>query len=164
MPVTVSTAPLNVDLSALGGKAQRPLEDWLTTFPLVPVVLDPYTAESASLLSTARRVLVSYQGAGCRTCWILTCDDEGAKRFLGPWSSDILTFTDPNRELIKGLGLTMLPAFLFVLQDGSIAATAQGWNPQEWRDVAEAVSEVTKWARPVIGDERDPNPFEGTPA
>ncbi len=163
--VTVEYVPLDVELTALGPRAKsRPLADWLTTFPLVPVVLDPYTHESAQILGTAKRILENYRGAGCRTCWVLACDSDGAEKFLGPWAQDTLTFVDPQRQFISAVGLEQLPAFLMIRQDSSVAHAAQGWNPAQWREVAEAVSKVTGWIRPVIGDHRDPSPYTGTPA
>ena len=161
----MTAVPLDVELAALGARARpRPLEDWLTTFPLALVVLDPYTEQSARILRTARRILVTYRGAGCRTCWLLACDADGARRFLGPWAEELLTFADPERRAIAALGLDFLPAFVFVRQDATIAAKAQGWNPGAWRAVAEAISAVTEWNRPVIGDEGDPAPYPGTAA
>ena len=159
----VTTVPLDVELAPLGSKA-RPFDDWLTMFPLAPVVLDPYTHESAWILHTARRILVTYAGAGCRACWVVTCGPDNARRFLGPYAEELLTFADPDRHAVAALGLQSLPAFMLVRQDGSVAASAEGWNPVEWRAVAEAVSDMTEWQRPVIGDGDDPAPFPGTPA
>jgi len=47
---------MDLMLSPLGAEA-RPLEDWLTTFHLATVALDPYTNESSWILPTATRVL-----------------------------------------------------------------------------------------------------------
>lgn len=160
---TVTTVSLDVELAALGAKS-RPLEDWLTTFPLAPVVLDPYTNESAWILHTARRILVTYSGAGCRTCWVVTCGADDARRFLGPYAEELLTFADPDRTVVTALGLQRLPAFMLVNQDGSVAASAEGWDPSQWRSVAQALSDATEWQRPVIGGGNDPAPFPGTPA
>ena len=159
------TVDINVQLTALGSEDKsRPVGDWLTTFPLVPVVLDPYTAESARILRTAHRIMANYQGADCRPCWLLTCDADGARRFLGPWAEDMLTFVDPARSAVAAFRLSYLPAFMLMRQDGSIIAEAQGWDPLQWRTVAKAVSALTKWNRPVIGDADDPPPYPGTPA
>ena len=159
----VTTVSLDLELDPLGAEA-RPLGDWLTTFPLLPVLLDPYTNESAWILHTARRILVTYAEAGCRTCWVVTCGADDARRFLGPYAQEILTFADPDRRVAGALGLDTLPAIAFVLQNGSVTAAAQGWNPSEWRGVAETVSEFTFWQRPLIGDGQDPAAFGGTPA
>ncbi len=159
----VTTLSLDLPLDPLGAEP-RPLQDWLTTFPLLPVLLDPYTSESASILHTARRILINYADAGCRTCWVITCGSNDARRFLGPYAQETLTFTDPDRKVAAALGIDTLPALAFVLQDGSVAACAQGWNPAQWRSAAETVSEFTHWRRPVIGDEQDPSAFAGTPA
>ena len=158
----VTTASLDVELDPLGGEP-RPLREWLTTFPLAPVLLDPYTAESARILHTARRILVTYSEAGCRGCWVVACGPDDARRFLGPYVEELLTFADPDRRVAAALGVDRLPAFAFVHQDGSVAASAQGWNPAEWRAVAEAISDLTEWKRPVIGDGQDPVAFPGTP-
>ena len=159
----MTAASLDLALDPLDAEP-RPLSDWLTTFPLLGVLLDPYTDESARILHTARRILVTYAEAGCRTCWVMACGADDARRFLGPYAREILTFTDPDRRVPAALGLDTLPAFALVLQDGSVTAAAQGWNPAEWRSVADTVSEFTHWRRPVIGDGQDPAAFAGTPA
>ena len=161
--VSVTTVSLDVELTPLGADP-RPLKEWLTTFPLAPVILDPYTNESAWILHTARRILVTYSEADCRTCWVVTCGADQARRFLGPYADELLTFVDPDRRITAALGIDTLPAFMFVHQDGSVAAAAQGWYPPEWRTVAEAISDLTEWRRPVIGDGQDPATFGGTPA
>ena len=161
---TATSVNLDVELVALGAENEpRPLDEWLTTFPLTAVVLDPYTAESARILRTAHRVLMNYRGADCRTCWVLACDSDGARRFLGPWAEELLTFIDPDRRLVRALGLECLPAFMLVRQDGSVTASAQGWDPQQWRAVAETVSATTVWNRPLIGGDGDPAAYPGTP-
>lgn len=158
----VVDASLDFELQPLDGES-RPLSEWLTTFPLVPVVLDPYTHESAWILETSKRVLETFKGAGCRPCWILTCAAEDARRFLGPYADEMLAFADPTRAAAKGLGVETAPAFLLVRQDGTVTARAEGWDPDAWREVAEAVVEITQWSRPVIPGPGDPVPYSGTP-
>jgi hypothetical protein len=65
---------------------------------------------------------------------------------------------------VRSLGLSTLPAFVFIRLDGSIGAAAEGWNPDEWRAVAEAIAATTSWHRPLIPMPSDPGPFHGTPA
>lgn len=155
--------PLDLELRPLTGEA-RPLEDWLTTFPLAAVVLDPYTYESSWILDTARRVLTSYSGAGVRVCWICTADVEGTRTFLGPLAEELLAFADPDRGFARGLGLGTLPAFVFLRQNGEVAAAAEGWDPEGWREVADALSDITRWPRPEIPAPGDPIAYEGTSA
>ena len=159
----MATVSASLDLAALDAQP-RPLDDWLTTFPLAPVILDPYTAESAWILDTARRILLNYRGAGCRICWVVACGAEDARRFLGPYADEMLTFADPDRRAAAAFGIDKLPAFCLIRQDGSVAAQAQGWDPDEWRTVAESISDLTRWSRPVIPDQGDPAPYAGTPA
>ena len=155
-------AALDLELQPLDGEA-RPLSEWLTTFRLVPVVLDPYTHESAWILDTSKRVLEVFREADCRTCWILTCSPDDARRFLGPYADEMLAFADPDGAAVRGLGVETASAFLLVRQDGEVTARAEGWDPEAWREVAEAVVELTQWSRPVIPAPGDPAPFAGTP-
>ena len=125
----MTTALLDVELAPLGAEA-RPLEDWLTTFPLLPVLLDPYTNESAWILHTARRILVAYAEAGCRGCWVVTCGPDDARRFLGPYAQEILTFADPDRRVPAALGIDTLPAIAFVLPERSGHRSRPGLEPR----------------------------------
>lgn len=159
---SVVTAALDLDLQPLDGDA-RPLRDWLTTFPLVPVILDPFTHESAWLLDTSKRILQHFGGADCRICWILTCSTDDARRFLGPYAEEILTFVDPDGAVALGLGVEQAPAIVLVRQDGQVTAKAEGWDPDAWREVAEAVAALTSWSRPAIPAAGDPVAYSGTP-
>lgn len=152
----------DLQLSPLTGDS-RPLSDWLTTFPLVPVVLDPFTHESAWILDTARRILKTFSGADCRPCWVVASNANDARRFLGPYADEFLTFSDPKLEVIGGLGIEATPAFAVVKQNGTVAAKAEGWSPESWRQVAETVAALTRWSRPVIPDASDPVAFSGHP-
>ena len=130
-----------MQLAAIGGEA-RPLDEWLTTFQLLTVVLDPYTHESAWILKTARRFLAHFRGADCRVAWTVTADERDAKRFLGPLAEETLTFTDPDRTLVKGLGLERLPALVYIRQDLVVVGQSEGWNPSEWEDIGALVGKV----------------------
>ena len=155
--------PADLTLTPINGSPQ-PLRAWLTTFPLVLVALDPYTNQSAWVLDTAGRILRIYDQADCRVSWLITCGPDDARRFLGPWAEEILTFADPDRTAVKALGLEALPAFVHLRQDLTIAGAAEGWDPDAWREVAENLSRVTHWNRPVIPAAGDPAAFAGTPA
>lgn len=152
----------DIELTPVDGDA-RPLEAWLTTFPLLPVVLDPYTHESAWILDTARRVLQTFNGADCRPCWLVAADIADTRRFLGPYADEQLTFADPGGRAAAALGVERAPAILLVRQDGAVLAKAEGWDPDRWRDVATEVVELTQWSRPVIPGAGDPAPYSGTP-
>lgn len=160
----MASAPsADVELSALSGDA-RPLANWLTTFPLVLVVVDPYTLQSSWILNTARRFLANYRAADCRTAWLCTSGAADAERFLGPLAKEFLTFADPDRLAVKSLGLETLPAVVVIRQDGSLLSWAEGWEPEAWRIVAEELSAQTSWSRPQVPAPGDPVAFPGTPA
>lgn len=142
----------------------RALEQWLTTFHLGSVVLDPFTNESSWILKTAVRILNGFRGCDVRVNFVLTCSADEAKAFLGPIADDFLVFCDPDRSFVKSLDLTTLPAFVFVRSDGTVPAAAEGWSPGQWRQVAAAIATTTAWSQPTIPAASDPSPFHGTPA
>lgn len=144
------------------GFPARPLSEWLTTFHLASVVLDPYTNESSWILPTAARILRAFSGAAARTNLIVTAPAADAAKFLGPLAKEFLVFTDPDRAAVRAFGLSALPAFVFVRSDGTIPASAQGWNPLEWRAVAKTIADVTSWTAPAIPAPSDPTAFAGT--
>jgi hypothetical protein len=142
----------------------RTIEQWLTTFHLVSVVIDPYTNESAWILDTAARVMRDFAGAAVRVNWVVTGSAADATAFLGPLADEFLTFADPDRAFVRALGLVHLPAFVFLRVDGVAAAAAEGWDAAQWREVADAVAKTVCWTRTVIPAPGDPQPFAGTPA
>jgi hypothetical protein len=157
-------APAEIELRPINRAEPRPLRELLTTFHLVTVVLDPYTAESAWLLPTVGRILRVYDESDCRVSLTLTCDEVGARQFLGPYANEFLTFIDPDRAFVKAIELSTLPALVHIRQDLSVAGAAEGWDPEAWRELTENLSLALKWARPVIPGLRDPAPYPGTPA
>ena len=44
-----------------------------------------------------------------------------------------------------------------------MAAVAEGWDPDSWREVADSMADLAHWIRPVIPAPGDPNPYTGTP-
>lgn len=156
LPADLVLAPL--------GSTPRPLGEWLTTFHLATVVLDPYTNESSWILKSATRILEAFRGADVRVNLLVTADEADARAFLGPLTEKFLVFCDPRREVVRALGLEQIPAFVFIRVDGTVAATAEGWNPLEWRAVAAAIADWTSWLAPAIPTSADPGPFRGSPA
>ncbi len=160
LPAELTLTPL-VDGAA--GKS-RPLNDWLTTFHLASVILDPYTNESSWILRTATRVLEPFRGSDARINLIVTSGAADVRAFLGPLVDSFLVFCDPDRAVVKAIGLTELPAFAFIKVDGTIGACAQGWRPHEWGEVADAIAETTWWSSITMPGPNDPGPFDGSPA
>jgi hypothetical protein len=139
-------------LHTLGGE-KRELHEWLTTFHLLSVVIDPYTNESAWVLKTARRILRQFAGSSVRINYVVTAGADEA-----------MVFVDPERAFVKQLALKQLPAFVFLRIDGNVVASAEGWNPIEWRAVADEVARTVSWSKPLIPAPGDPGAFAGTPA
>lgn len=163
VPAVADTPVLDIVLASIDGPRRR-LQEWLTTFHLAVVALDPFTNESAWILPTAAKVLSTFREADCRVAWLVTATEAECRMFLGPWSREILTFADADRSVVAGLGIERLPALVTLAQDGSILGKAEGWHPPEWREVVDELASVTGWKAPVVPQPGDPGPFEGTTA
>jgi hypothetical protein len=155
--------PADLTLTPLNGDA-RPIADWVTTFQLAAVVLDPFTNQSSWILETAGRVLLHFREADCRVAFIVTGTADEARQFLGPWADRVLTFADPGRDVVRGLGLHELPAFVQVRGDLHVAASAEGWDPAQWHDVAASLARNMSWSSPLIPEAGDPSPYAGSAA
>ncbi len=155
-------APEELVLDSIHGKPYA-VRDWLTSYPLLLVSLDPYTHESAWILETAGRFLDHFTPANVRTAWLCTTDADGCRQFLGPWAEKFLTFADDDRTVINALGIERLPALTAVYSDLSYA-TASGWDPTAWREVTAHLAKLLSWSRPMIPRPGDPLPYRGTPA
>jgi hypothetical protein len=161
--VAIDRAPGDLQLDPVQGDGHT-LSEWLTTFQLAVVVLDPFTHESAWLLETAGKVLQHYRGADCRVAWLVTGTDTEAKRFLGPWADEVLTFADPDRKAVQALGLERLPAFLHIRQDGTVVGASEGWDPEAWRAITVELSRQMSWSKPPMPGDGAPAAYDGTPA
>lgn len=157
----VADAPPDLVLDSIRGDGY-PLRDWLTSYPLLLVGIDPYTHESAWILETAGRFLDHYSPSDIRVGWLVTADDDGCRQFLGPWAERFLTFSDPDREAVLALGLERLPGLVHVRSDGHLQVV-NGWDPEGWREIAADLSKILKWTRPMIPRPGDPTPYAGTP-
>ncbi len=155
--------PTDLKLTPINGEA-RTIEEWLTTFQLALVVLDPYTNESSWLLETAGRVLTHFNGADCRVAFLVTGPADDARAFLGPWTDRVLTFADPDRAVVKALGLNEVPTFVHIRQDRKVVGSAEGWDPAEWREVANGLAKLNSWSAPLIPEATDPSPYAGSAA
>ena len=150
-------------LTPIQGKA-RTVEQMLTTFHLLFVVLDPFTNQSAWILPTAGRILQTFEQADCRIAWLLTATADECRQFLGPWATDIMTFADPDRVAVKEFGLERLPALVNLGMQGKVVAAAEGCHPLEWKAVTDRLAKTLRWQGPNFPNPKDPGPFEGSPA
>jgi hypothetical protein len=158
----ITDVAADLELASLTGSA-RPISEWTTTFHLAIVALDPFTLESSWILTPAERILSRYHEADVRCSFLVTGTADEARRFLGPLATRFLVFTDPDRVAVKGLGCETLPALLHINQHHQVEARAEGWVPEDWKLVAENLSDRMGWTLPVIPDDGDPSPFAGTP-
>jgi hypothetical protein len=155
--------PADLTLAPINGEA-RSIADWVTTFQLAAVVVDPFTNESSWILETAGRVLLHFREADCRVAFIVTGTADEARQFLGPWADKVLTFADPDRAVVKALALNELPAFVQIRGDLHVAAAAEGWDPEQWSQVAASLAKNMSWSTPLIPAYGDPSPYAGSAA
>lgn len=143
---------------------EAPLDDWLTTFHLAVVVLDPFAYESAWLLETSGRILTTFAEADARVGFVVTATPEEAREFLGPWADRLFVLCDPEKRFVKSVGLEYLPAFVHLGLDASLLGSAEGWDPLAWRQVANNLAKAMSWKAPDIPRPGDPKPYAGAPA
>lgn len=148
----------DVQLTPLTGKP-RSLREYLTTFHLAVVALDPFTNEGAWTLPIAERVLTHFGQADVRVALLLPATPDECRMFLGPIVNNLLTFSDPDSTVIKALGIERLPSFVFVAMDGTVEGKSEGWQPKEWQAIADNLARVTGWSSPVVERDGDPAPF-----
>lgn len=154
--------PPDLPLASITGRS-RSVRQWLTTFHLVFVAVDPTNDRSAWIVPTAGRVLTGYEQADCRVAWLVAGTPAEARRFLGRWAREILTFADPELSAIMSFGLSSLPAIVHLGMDGNVVNAVEGWDPAEWRRLTSELSRIVGWSRPVIPMPSDPGPFAGAP-
>ena len=159
--VATNPAP-DLVLTPING-AGRPIRGWLTNFHLFVVAVDPGNERSAWLVPTAARILTNFDQADCRVAWLVAGMADDARRLLGRWAKDILTFVDPDLTAIQGFGLESLPSAVHLGMDGQIVNVAEGWDPPAWRKLTQDLARIVSWSHPVIPGPRDPAPFKGAP-
>ena len=142
----------------------RPLMDWLTTFHLASVILDPYTNESSWILRTATRILEPFRGSDARINLVVTSGPKDAQAFLGPLAERFLVFCDPDRAAVKAIGLSELPAFAFIRVDGVVAAVRPGVAPARVGRRRRLDRRHHLWSSIIVPGPNDPGPFRGSPA
>lgn len=160
-PVAADPSP-DLLLTPLSGPA-RSVRQWLTTFHLVFVAVDPFARQSRWIIPTAARILSVFDQADCRVAWLATGGPEDCRAFLGEWSSRILTFADPDATAVKGFGLERLPALVHLGIDGSVVGASEGWDPPAWKEIMARLAKTLAWLPPTIPGPGDPGPFAGAP-
>ena len=155
--------PPDLVLTPVNGRS-RTVREWLTTFHLLFVAVDPASVRSRSIVPTAARVLSEYEQADCRVAWLVAGGDGAdARRLLGRWATDIMTFTDPELSAVKAFGLQTLPAIVHLGMDLNVVNAVEGWEPEGWRALTNDLSKQMSWSRPHIPVAGDPGPFAGAP-
>ena len=154
--------PPDLVLTPITGRP-RTVRERLTTFHLLFVAVDPGNVRSQWIVPTAARVLSEYEQADCGVAWLVAGDAADARRLLGRWASEIMTFVDPELTAIKGFGLETLPAIVHLGMDGTIVNSVEGWDPPAWRALTTELSRYMSWSRPHIPAPGDPGPFTGAP-
>ncbi len=150
--------PADLVLSPIG-REPRTIAEWTTMFHLALVVLDPYTYESSWILDTATRVLRNYAGADCRVAFLVTADEADTRTFLGPLVDEFLVLVDPDRWPPRASASSSCRPSCTSTRRHAVEAKAEGWHPDDWREVAENLATRMSWARPDHPGRRRPHPL-----
>ncbi len=127
----------------------RTLDDWQTMFHLCLVVMpdDPAASRFIPVVENIFRVLGD---ADCRTAVLFPSTGPVARRVLGSLTEKALVFIDPEKTLVRSLGLERLPAFVHLRQDTTLASAAEGWDPAAWQKVADELADAMAWSTPEV--------------
>ena len=137
-PAVAKNPDPTLELSTSQG-VTRTLDDWSTMFHLCLVIL-PDRPEAAAGSPSPVGSSTSSATATARTAYVVTGTAPIAERILGDDDERRGDFIDPDRTLVGSLGLEHLPAFVFLRQDTTVGAAAEGWDPAEWQQVAREVA------------------------
>lgn len=116
-------------------------------FQLCLIIL-PDEMEAARYFPIADQILKVLGDADCRTAFVVPTTPSIARRILGKKADEVMTFVDPERSLIAGLGITSLPALVHIRQDTSVGEVAEGWDASEWRRVGDSIAKAMGWSAP----------------
>jgi hypothetical protein len=140
----------------------RTLDDWATMFHLCFVIL-PDRPEANAWVPVAQRIFAVFGDADCHTAFVVTGNEQIARRILGPAEREVLTFIDPDRAFVRSLGLEHLPAFVHLRQDTTLGDAAEGWDERGWHRVATGLGKAMAWSRPEVAAAGNPPPTPGWP-
>jgi hypothetical protein len=152
----------NLALTNLAGRT-RTLDDWVTMFHLVLVVL-PDRPEASAWVPIGNRIFATFGDADCHTAFVVPSAPMVARKILEGAETKAMVFVDPDREFVTSLGLVQLPAFVHLRQNTTLANIAEGWDAREWQRVARAIGKAMAWTSPEIARPTDPPSTPGWPA
>ena len=120
-------------------------------FHLVFVAVNPLNERSRWIIQTAGRIFETYDEADCRVAWLVAGGSAAdARRFLGRWADEVLTFLDPEFEAVRAFGLATLPAVVHLGMDGTVVNAVEGWDPPGWRKLTHDLSRILSWTTAEI--------------
>ena len=79
----------------------------------------------SSFVPIGLRLFSVFGDADCRFAFVVTGPEWVAQRVLGEVTSQVVTFVDPDLELVTSLGLERLPAFVLLRQDTSLVTASE---------------------------------------
>lgn len=152
----------NLALTNLAGRT-RTLDDWVTMFHLVLVVL-PDRPEAKAWVPVGNRIFATFGDADCRVAFLVPSAGAVARKILDGAETKAMVFIDPDKEFVASMGLERLPAFVHLRQNGTLANVAEGWDAREWQRVAREIGKAMAWTHPEVSRPGDPPSTPGWPA
>ncbi len=129
---------------------ERTLDDWTTMFHLCLIFLPPDPDDAVLWIPVAQQIFHTFGDADCHTAFVIPGSPDVARQVLGDVAHEYMVYVDPQRALIKSLGLTRLPAFVHLRQNTTVACATEGWDPIEWQSVANEIGKVMAWTVPEV--------------
>lgn len=148
-----------LELTTIKG-VTRTLDDWTTSFHLALIAL-PGRPEAAQYITIGKRIIDVFGGSDARPAFLIYGNERSARRVLGGWADQYLTFLDFEGSVVRGIGVSRLPAFVHIRLDTTVASLVDGWDPEGWGDAVELLAKEMHWSKPLIPGPKDPRPFTG---
>ncbi len=92
---------------------------------------DPSHSPPSIFISLQVKLTVAFVVVSLIGIVVAGADAAGAASFLGPLVDEILTLADPDRSVARSMGLSSLPAFVAIRQDGSVIGVAASLEASE---------------------------------
>ena len=135
----------------------RTLDDWSTMFQLCLVIL-PDRPEASAWIPVARRIFDVLGDSDCRTAYVVPSTAAIAQRILGDEEQKQATFVDPDRTLVKSLGLERSPRSSSSARTRRSVPRPRAGIPAEWQRVAKEVAKAMAWSVPEVAPPGEPIP------
>ena len=155
--MTMTSAPNpTVSVTTIDG-ITRSLDDWTTTFRQCWVVL-PSKAEAKEIIPVAEHIFKTFGDSDAKCAFLVPGNEDVAKRLIEMTTIETLCFLDPDFKICDALGINKAPSLVYINQDTSVAALAEGYDFDSWVETTNKIAKSLRWTSPTLSKFSNLNP------